>query len=138
MKKKGDFVVLLDTMERARNKGLNLEANTYDTILDIVQSAICAYAAGKSMELTRFHQRTGALTVKGYKDAIAYLLDILPRTKEVVEYTLLDEMWAANYSDQIKRKTIKKTDPTGKSQTSFNIDTGEIKGRDGETDICWG
>ena len=121
--------------ERARSQGLNPEAKSYDSVLDMVQSAMCAYDAGKSMELTRFHQRTGALATKGYKEAIAYLLDVLPRTEEVVEYKLLDEMWAANYSDQIKRKTVKKTDPTGKKLTSLDQFSEEVKPKESTEDI---
>jgi len=125
MEKKGDFVRMLKPQERARGKGLNPDVKSYDNVLDLVQSAMCAYDAGKSLELTRFHQRTGALATKGYKEAIAYLLDVLPRTDEVVEYKLLDEMWAANYTDQIKRKAVKKTDITGKKLTSLDSFTGE-------------
>lgn len=135
MEKKGDFVRILKPQERARSKGLNPDAKSYDSVLDMVQSAMCAYDAGKSMELTRFHQRTGALATKGYKEAIAYLLDVLPRTEEVVEYKLLDEMWAANYSDQIKRKAVKNTDPTGKKLTSLDQFSDEIKQKESTEDI---
>lgn len=135
MEKKGDFVRILKPQERARSKGLNPDAKSYDSVLDMVQSAMCAYDAGKSMELTRFHQRTGALATKGYKEAIAYLLDVLPRTEEVVEYKLLDEMWAANYSDQIKRKAVKNTDPTGKKLTSLDQFSDEIKLKESIEDI---
>lgn len=133
MEKKGDFVRILKPQDRARVKGLDAGAKSYGNVLDLVQAAMCAYDAGKSMELTRFHQRTGALATKGYKEAIAYLLDVLPRTEEVVEYKLLDEMWAANYRDQIKRKSVRRSDPTGKSQTSFDIATGEVKENKGNT-----
>lgn len=135
MEKKGDFIRILKPQERARSKGLNPEAKSYDSVLDMVQSAMCAYDAGKSMELTRFHQRTGALATKGYKEAIAYLLDVLPRTEEVVEYKLLDEMWAANYSDQIKRKAVKNTDPTGKKLTSLDQFSDEVKLKEPIADI---
>jgi len=135
MEKKGDFVRILKPQERACSKGLNPDAKSYDSVLDMVQSAMCAYDAGKSMELTRFHQRTGALATKGYKEAIAYLLDVLPRTEEVVEYKLLDEMWAANYSDQIKRKAVKKTDPTGKKLTSLDQFSDEVKLKEPIADI---
>jgi hypothetical protein len=79
-----------------------------------------AYQEGKSAELNRFHQRTGALAKEGYKEAIAYLLDVLPRTEEVIEYALLNEMWESNYRDQVRRKP-RSTDPTGKLQTRLEI-----------------
>ena len=76
-----------------------------------------AYAEGQSAELKLFHQRTGALTIKGYKQAIEYLLDVLPRTAEVEEYAILNAMWESNYPD-IKRK-VRNTDSTVRSRVSL-------------------
>ena len=129
MKKKGDYVIVLKPQDRAREKGLNPDAKSFDNVLDLVQAAMCAYEVGKSAELVRFHQRTGALATKGYLETITYLLDVLPRTEEVVEYRILDEMTDANYADRIKRKTKKKRDPTDRNQTSFDIQTGDVKER---------
>ena len=55
------------------------------------------------------------MTREGYKQAIAYLLDVLPRTDEVVENRLLDDMWNANLRDHVPRKA-RKTDPTFEKQ----------------------
>jgi adenine-specific DNA methylase len=123
LKKKGDYVVILKPEERFREKGLRPDAKSYDYTLDFVQAAMHAYSSGKSAELNRFHQRTGALVYPGYKETIGYLLDVLPRTEEVVEYAVLNEMWESNYREQVKRK-IAKTDPTGKLQTKLDIDQG--------------
>ncbi len=122
LKKKGDFVVVLKPEERFREKGLRPDAKSYDYALDYVQAAMHAYSSGKSSELNRFHQRTGALVLPGYKETIGYLLDVLPRTEEVIEYSILNEMWESNYRGQVKRK-ITKTDPTGRLQSK--LDTGE-------------
>jgi adenine-specific DNA methylase len=125
LKKKGDYVVILKPEERFREKGLRPDAKSYDYTLDYVQAAMHAYSSGKSAELNRFHQRTGALVHQGYKEMIGYLLDVLPRTEEVVEYTILNEMWESNYRGQVKRK-ITKTDPTGKLQTKLDINQGQL------------
>lgn len=114
LQKKGDNVTLLKPQERAKGKGLRTDVKEYDTIIDLVQAAIYAYSEGQSAELKLFHQRTGALMVKGYKQAIEYLLDVLPRTAEVEEYHTLNSMWESNYPD-IKRN-VKNTDPTGEKQ----------------------
>lgn len=124
LKKKGDYVVLLKPEERFREKGLRPDAKSYDYTLDFVQAAMHAYSSGKSAELNRFHQRTGALVHPGYKETIGFLLDVLPRTEEVVEYAILNEMWESNYREQVKRK-ITKTDPTGKLQTKLDINQGQ-------------
>lgn len=114
LEKKGDYVKFLKPQDRAKNKGLRTDVKEYDTVIDLVQAAMFSYAEGQSAELKLFHQRTGALAIKGYKQAIEYLLDVLPRTAEVEEYSILNNMWETNYQD-IKRK-IRNTDPTGEKQ----------------------
>jgi adenine-specific DNA methylase len=120
LEKRGEFVKIRKPQDRFREKGAKVDAKSYDHIIDYVQAAMHAYEEGKSAELNRFHQRTGALAKEGYKEAIAYLLDVLPRTEEVIEYTLLNEMWESNYRDQVRRKP-RSTDPTGKLQTRLEI-----------------
>jgi len=107
--KKGDSVKISKPSERARTTSLHPDARSYDWDIDYVQRAMYAYETGQTVELNRFHQRTGALTRDGYKQAISYLLDVLPRTEEVVEYHLLNEMWNANLRDQVHRRTIPRT-----------------------------
>lgn len=121
LEKRGSFIKIKKPQERFRDKAAKVDAKSYDHIIDYVQAAMYAYEEGKSAELNRFHQRTGALAKEGYKEAIAYLLDVLPRTEEVVEYKLLNEMWESNYRDQVRRKP-RSTDPTGRLQT--RLETG--------------
>jgi len=119
--KKGNYVKFMKPKERMSAKGLDPSAKSYDNVIDYVQAAMCAYEAGQTPELTRFHVRTGALAKQGYKEAIEYLLDVLPRTKEVVEYDILDKMWESNYRDSIKRKA-RNTDPTGEKQSHLDLE----------------
>lgn len=121
LSKKGNYVKFMKPKERMSAKGLDPSAKSYDNVIDYVQAAMCAYEAGQTPELTRFHVRTGALAKQGYKEAIEYLLDVLPRTKEVVEYDILDKMWESNYRDSIKRK-VRNTDPTGEKQSRLALE----------------
>lgn len=131
LSKKGDYVTFLKPQERAKDRGLRTDVKEYDTIVDLVQAAMFAYSEGKSAELKLFHQRTGALAVKGYKQAIEYLLDVLPRTAEVVEYSTLNAMWETNYQD-IKRK-VRNTDPTGEKQGRLDqFGGGDAEEEEGE------
>lgn len=104
LEKRGQYVRIMKPEERSRAKGLRPDAKSYDFVIDYIQAAMHAYESGQSAELNRFHQRTGALAKDGYREAIALLLDVLPRTDEVVEYGVLDQMWESNYRDQVKRK----------------------------------
>jgi hypothetical protein len=101
---------MLTPKERFQKGALKPTAKSYDWDIDYVQAAMHAYDTGQSSELTRYHQRTGALTRDSYKYAIGYLLDVLPRTDEVEEYHTLDKLWEANFRDAIKRKALRKTD----------------------------
>jgi adenine-specific DNA methylase len=121
LSKKGNYVKFMKPKERMSAKGLDPSAKSYDNVIDYVQAAMCAYEAGQTPELTRFHVRTGALAKQGYKEAIEYLLDVLPRAKEVVEYDILDKMWESNYRDSIKRK-VRNTDPTGEKQSRLALE----------------
>lgn len=114
LEKKGDYVKFLRPQDRAKSRGLRTDVKEYENIVDLVQAAMFAYSEGQSAELKLFHQRTGALAIKGYKQAIEYLLDVLPRKAEVEEYSILNAMWESNYRD-IKRK-VRNTDPTGEKQ----------------------
>lgn len=121
LSKQGNYVKFLKPKERMSAKGLDPSAKSYDNVIDYVQAAMCAYEAGQTPELMRFHVRTGALAKQGYKETIEYLLDVLPRTKEVVEYEILDKMWESNYRDSIKRKP-RNTDPTGEKQSRLALE----------------
>jgi adenine-specific DNA methylase len=126
LQKKGDYVKFLTPWDRAKNRGLRTDVKEYDSIVDLVQAAMYAYSEGQSAELKLFYQRTGALAVKGYEQAIGYLLDVLPRTAEVKEYAILNDMWEANPGN-IRRK-VRNTDPTGEEQSKlaqFDADEGE-------------
>jgi putative DNA methylase len=126
LQKKGDYVKFLTPWDRAKNRGLRTDVKEYDSIVDLVQAAMYAYSEGQSAELKLFYQRTGALAVKGYEQAIGYLLDVLPRTAEVKEYAILNDMWEANPGN-IRRK-VRSTDPTGEEQSKlaqFDADEGE-------------
>lgn len=126
LQKKGDYVKFLTPWDRAKNRGLRTDVKEYDSIVDLVQAAMYAYSEGQSAELKLFYQRTGALAVKGYEQAIGYLLDVLPRTAEVKEYAILNDMWEANPGN-IRRK-VRNTDPTGEKQSKlaqFDADEGE-------------
>ncbi|MDO9538355.1 MAG: DUF1156 domain-containing protein [Thermoplasmata archaeon] len=117
LEKKGNNVRMLKPGERFQKGAIKPTATSYNWDVDYVHAAIHAYDTGQSSELTRYHQRTAALTRDSYKHAIGYLLDVLPRTAEVSEYASLDKLWEANFRDSVKRRTIKKTDPTlGKQQ----------------------
>jgi len=116
LQKKGTNVRILKPKERFQKGGLKPTAQAYNWDIDYVQAAIHAYEVGQSSELARYHQRTGALTREGYKHAIGYLLDVLPRTQEVTEYHTLDSLWEANFKDSITRKAPRKTDPTFEKQ----------------------
>ena len=120
LEKRGQYVRIMKPEERSRAKGLRPDAKSYDFVIDYIQAAMHAYESGQSAELNRFHQRTGALVKEGYREAIALLLDVLPRTDEVVEYGLLDQMWESNYRDQVKRKP-RTSAVTDKKQTKLEV-----------------
>ncbi len=115
LEKKGQDVRLLKPAERVRARGLTIDSKSFDWDLDYVQAAIESYDQGKSLELSRFHTRTGALARESYRAAVGLMLDVLPRTAEVVEYELLDQMWQSSMQGQIPR-TVRLTDPTGEKQ----------------------
>jgi adenine-specific DNA methylase len=124
LNKKGNYIKFLKPKERMNAKGLDPSAKMYENVIDYVQAAMCAYEAGQTPELTRFHVRTGALAKQGYREAIEYLLDVLPKTKEVVEYDILNKMWESNYRDSIKRK-VRNTDPTGEKQSRLPLELND-------------
>lgn len=126
LQKRGDYVTFLTPWDRAKKKGLRTDVKEYDSTIDLVQGAMYAYSEGQSAELKLFYQRTGALATKGYEQAIGYLLDVLPRTAEVKEYAILNDMWEANPGN-IRRK-VRNTDPTGEKQSrlaQFDADEDE-------------
>jgi len=92
VEKKGDYIRFPKPEERFRKRALKADAEDYRWDVDYVHSAIHEYETGKSINLERFHTRTGALKREGYLDAVAYLLDTLPRTDEVTEFHTLAEM----------------------------------------------
>jgi len=104
IQKKGDYVKFLTPAERFRAKGLKVDAEDYRWDIDYVQAAIHSYEVGKSVELARFHQRTGALKRQSYLDTVTYLLDVLPRTDEITEYHTLDDMASASLQAQIGQR----------------------------------
>ncbi|MBU4071991.1 MAG: hypothetical protein KJ773_07450, partial [Candidatus Thermoplasmatota archaeon] len=114
-------VRMLKPGERFQKGAIKPTAISYNWDVDYVHAAIHAYDTGQSSELTRYHQRTAALTRDSYKHAIGYLLDVLPRTDEVSEYASLDKLWEANFRDSVKRRAVKKTDPTLEKQQRLDI-----------------
>lgn len=138
LEKKSNNVKLLTPKERAQKGQLDPAKRGYDWDLDYVQAAIQAYDHGMGGELSKFHQRTGALTREGYKNAIGYLLDVLPRTKEVVEYHSLDKLWEGNLQDQVKRRKPRLSDPTFEKQqrltlANFGDQEAELEEPEGDT-----
>ncbi|MBA3046421.1 MAG: DUF1156 domain-containing protein [Candidatus Thermoplasmatota archaeon] len=121
LEKKGNNVRMLKPGERFQKGAIKPTAISYNWDVDYVHAAIHAYDTGQSSELTRYHQRTAALTRDSYKHAIGYLLDVLPRTDEVSEYASLDKLWEANFRDSVKRRAVKKTDPTLEKQQRLDI-----------------
>jgi len=115
--KKGNNISLSTPRDRARKGKLRPDAKTYPWDLDYVQAAIHAYEVGQSVELNRYHQRTGALQREGYRNAIGYLLDVLPRTDEVTEYHTLDSLWESNLRDKVSRRRDRKVAPTLEQQS---------------------
>jgi putative DNA methylase len=112
LKKKGGNVIIQTPSTRSREQGIKLGKKSYGWDLDYVHAAMLAYEAEGARGLQRFHQNTEAMTSPGYRNAISYLLDVLPRTNEVVEYHLLNSMWESNLQDSIKRKRPAQQDPT--------------------------
>ena len=127
VEKKGNNIIILKPDERFRKGTIKADGKSYNWDIDYVQAAIHAYETGQSAELTRYHQRTGALAMEGYRHAIAYLLDVLPRSKEVTEYHTLDQLWEANLQDKIKRKAPRKTDPTFEKQRRIDAFEEEVE-----------
>ena len=119
--KKGNNIALVKPDERIRKGNLRLDSKTYQWDLDYVQAAIHAYEVGQSVELNRYHQRTGALQRDGYRNAIGYLLDVLPRTDEVTEYHTLDALWESNLRDKVSRRRDRKVAPTLESQRRLSF-----------------
>jgi len=119
--KKGNNIALSKPGDRARKGKLRPDAKTYPWDLDYVQAAIHAYDVGQSVELNRFHQRTAALQRDGYRNAIGYLLDVLPRTDEVTEYHLLDAIWESNLHDKVSRRRDRKVAPTLEQQKRLSF-----------------
>lgn len=134
LRKKGKYVILQKAKERFQKGDLDPTDKSYDWDVDYVHAAIHAYEQGQSAELTRFHQRTEALQREGYRNAIGYLLDVLPRAKEVTEYHALDQLWEANLQDRVKRRKPRDTDPTFEKQQrleSFGDDDREARSAGG-------
>lgn len=125
LEKKGKNVRLITPAERAQKGHLDPAKRQYDWDLDYVQAAIQAYDNGMGGELAKFHQRTGALARDGYRNAVSYLLDVLPRAKEVTEYHTLDKLWEGNLQDQVKRRKPRMTDPTFEKQQRLDLSRGE-------------
>ena len=135
LEKKSNNVRLLTPKERAQKGHLEPTKKSYDWDIDYVHAAVHAYENGMGGELSKFHQRTGALARDGYKNAISYLLDVLPRVKEVSEYHTLDKMWEGNLQDQVKRRKPR-TDPTFEKQQRLAIDGEAEEGGEAEGDVA--
>ena len=112
LKKKGGNVIIQAPSTRSREQGIKLGSKTYRWDIDYVHAGMLAYEAEGARGLQRFHQNTEAMTSPGYRNAISYLLDVLPRTNEIVEYHLLNSMWESNLQDSVKRRRPAQQDPT--------------------------
>ncbi len=110
LERKSNNVRIMRPRERARKGGIKAGAQQYKWDIDYVHAAMLAYEAEGTTGLKRFHQKTDAMERPGYRHTIAYLLDVLPRTKEVDEYFMLENMWQSTYRDHIGRKTPPSTD----------------------------
>lgn len=125
IEKRGNNVRLLTPAERFKKGGLDPTKKDYAWDVDYVHAAIHAYETGMGAELVRFHQRTEALRRDGYKHAAGYLLDVLPRVKEVTEYHTLDKLWEGNLQDEVKRRKPRTTDPTFEKQQRLDVGPDE-------------
>ena len=86
--KKGNNIALAKPNERARKGKLRPDAKTYPWDLDYVQAAIHAYEVGQSVELTRYHQRTGAHDYEGGQEQPGWQL-----LAEEVEFVLAHDIY---------------------------------------------
>jgi len=116
LKKKGSNVKLLTPKERARAGGIKPERDHFTWDIDYVHGAIISYETEGAKGLERFHINTGALERQSYRNTISYLLDVLPRTKEITEYSSLNSMWEGNLQNKISRRRRPIQDPTSYEQ----------------------
>jgi len=128
LRKKGSNVELLTPKERAREGGIKPEKDHFTWDIDYVHGAIISYETEGAKGLERFHINTGALEKQSYRNTISYLLDVLPRTKEVMEYGSLNSMWEGNLQDKISRRKRQVQDPTSYQQ--MRIDEVEKDDKD--------
>jgi len=120
LKKKGSNVELLTPKDRARAGGIKPEKDHFTWDIDYVHGAIISYETEGAKGLERFHINTGALERQSYRNTISYLLDVLPRTKEVMEYGSLNSMWEGNLQDKISRRKRQVQDPTSYEQMKID------------------
>ena len=112
IKKKGQYVILQTPKERFRSGGIKPHSEYFNWDIDYVHAAILTYQSEGAKGLERFHINTNALNREGYRNAVSYLLEVLPRTKEVTEYHDLNAMWESNLQGKVHRRSKPKQDPT--------------------------
>ncbi len=122
LEKKGEYIRFLKPVERFRARALKSDAESYKWDIDYVHASIHSYEIGKTVEVNRFHQRTGAIKRGGYLDSIAYLLDVLPKTEEVTEYHTLHNLTTASLQNEIKQRREENF-----SKNSYSIHQASIK-----------
>jgi adenine-specific DNA methylase len=104
IERKGEYIRFLKPNERFTSRALKSDSEEYNLDIDYVHTAIYSYEIGKSLEVNRFHQRTGAIKKAGYLDTIVYLLDVYPRTDEVTEYYTLLDISKSSLRSEIKQR----------------------------------
>ncbi len=108
-RKKGKYIMLRKPSDRTVQGGLKAGKKTNKWHIDYVHAAMLEYEEEGAQGLKRFHQNSDAMEQPGYRHAISYLLDVLPRTEEVTEYHTLESMWESTYHDVVDRKRPAKT-----------------------------
>ncbi len=79
--KKGSTVVLQPPALRRQRGQADLEAMTFETLLDAAHAAMLVYQEDGPQACHAFLQRTGLLTDRRFKDCLQALLNAIPRTR---------------------------------------------------------